>query len=352
MDFYKTTAAFGATACLLMASTALGDAIKSETFESDEGGWVGGTNRVTATYTAPSVAGLPISASLTNPNHVLEVVGSATNEVAAAAGDALVDMMVKVSKPDTALDGLDAGNSPKFAVAVDTDGKFKYWNWNGTTGAWVALSATEYNDDDWVRLTMKFYYSLGKCVVALDGNTCSVGGETALNLIDTSATALASIEVKGSTALDEVLVTQDTMVAAFSGHSAKIPAAGGGDSIVTKEWLTAFNKTWPDSASADLVSQYTLGLDPNGTATTMPLSFEQDADDDKATLSFPGFGAFGGTGTYVLKSSTDKTNWTGNTVVTPSGTGVNTAQISLNSLTAGTAVYYRIEASATAPSNN
>lgn len=343
MDFYKTTAAFGATACLLMASTALGDAIKSETFELNEGGWVGGTNRVTATYSAPSVAGLPISASIGDGNHVLEIVGSATNTISGAtAGDALVDMMVKVSVPDSALDGLDAEGA-RFAVAVDTvanatTGQFKYYN----GAAWVPVSTdtslSVYADGAWVRLTMKFYYDLGKCVVALNGDTCGT-----FDLLerqnDESPKTLASIEVKGATALDEVLVTKETMVAAFSGSDTI------GNSIVTKKWLTAFNKTWPETASADLISQYTLGLDPNGTATTMPLSFEQNGDNDKVTLSFPGFGAFGGDGAYYLDSSPDNSNWTsGTTALTVSGTGVNTATVNFQSFNQGQAVYYRVRA--------
>lgn len=344
MTFYKTTAAFGVTACLLMASTAFGAALESQTFSSDEGNWVGDTNRVVdTTVVGVAPAGLPISASVGEGNKVLEISGSASNVYTSAQSDTLVDMMVKVSIPDEALSGLDATGA-KFAVAVDktnvsevVKGVFKYWDAtaNSNAGGWVALSATPYAADEWVRVTMKFYYSTGKCVVALNGNPC---GECPLIA---NATTLASIEVKGSTALDEVLVTQDTMVAAFSGHSAKIPAAGGGDSIVTKEWLTAFNKTWPDSASADLVSQYTLGLDPNGTATTMPLSFEQDTLPGKATFSFPGFGAYGGTGTYVLQTSSDNSAWSGSTVVAAGANGVTTTQVDLPT-TAGAAVYYRI----------
>ena len=43
MDFCKTTAALGATACLLMASSAFATALKSETFEgtNDTGAWTG-----------------------------------------------------------------------------------------------------------------------------------------------------------------------------------------------------------------------------------------------------------------------------------------------------------------------
>lgn len=350
MTFYKTTAALGATACLLMASTAFGDPIASDTFESNAGTWDGDKSLVgSVTVGVPSPAGLPITSNPSNPNvsTVLEISGSASNVYNSAQSDTLVDMMVKVSVPDSELTTLEEAASAKFAVAVDTNmvgdvvkGQFKYYTGSG----WASLSDTNYSEGDWVRVTMKFYYSTGKCVVALDGNTC---GE--YNLLN-SPNNLASIEVKGSTALDEVLVTQDTMVAKFDSDSAKPEGA----EYATKKWLTANNVTWPtdSTAAATLDAQYKFGLDPKGTATTLPLSFEQDADDDKATLSFPGFGAFGGTGTYVLKSSTDKTTWTGSTVVTPSGTGVNTAQINLSDLTAGTAKYYRIEASATAPSNN
>lgn len=350
MTFYKTTAALGATACLLMASTAFGAVLESRTFEdgaSDTGAaWTGDVSTVADTVTVPTPAGLPISASA--GTKVLSVSGSATNQFTGAANnDTLVDMMVKVSIPDEALSGLDATGA-KFAVAVDkttvnevVKGVFKYWDAtaNSNEGAWTPLSTDTYADEAWVRVTMKFYYSTGKCVVALNGNPC---GE--YNLIG-AANTLASIEVKGSTAIDEVFVSQDTMVARFDQPNVKATGA----TYATEKWLTDNNVTWPtdSTAATTLDTQYKLGLDPKTAATTLPLSFEQDALNNKATLSFPGMGAFGGTGSYVLQTSSDNSAWSGSTVVAAGANGVTTTTVSLPS-TAGQAVYYRILAQAPA----
>ena len=351
MNFYKTTAAFGATACLLMASSAFGAVLESRTFEdgaSDTGAaWTGDVSPVADTVTVPNPAGLPISASA--GAKVLSVSGSATNEFSSAEDkDTLVDMMVKVSIPDDALDVLDATGA-KFAVAVDkttvnevVKGVFKYWDAtaNSNAGGWVALSATPYAADEWVRVTMKFYYSAGKCVVALNGNPC---GE--YNLIG-AANTLASIEVKGSTAIDEVFVSQDTMVANFAQPNVKAPGA----TYATEKWLTDNNVTWPtdSSAATTLDTQYKLGLDPNGTATTLPLSFEQDTNSGTATLAFPGLGAYGKTGSYVLQSKTGSGDW-GTVDATIGGAdGAKTATVQLSTLTAGQATYFRILAQAPA----
>lgn len=363
MTFYKTTAAFGATACLLMASGAFADATYNGTFdgETGPGTWTGGTIEAAA-VAAPTPAGLPISSAAVEGNKVYSIAGSATNTYTGMANAPFADMMVKVSIPDEALAALaitEGGEAygAKFAVAVDTTtvnnetkGIFKYFS--GATlenpSGWTELSSDTYAADAWVRVTMKFDYTNKKCTVALNGNTCGT-----YDLLDNNASALASIEVKGSTAIDEVVVAQGSLPA-FAGNEAIAIGAAA-----TKKWLTANDVTWPASDDTDAIAkldaQYKFGLAPDTSstaATTLPLSFEQDASPTTAKLSFPGFGAYGGTGTYVLKSSTDKTTWTGSTVVTPSGTGVNTAQINLSELTAGTAKYYRIEASDTAPSNN
>ena len=345
MNFYKTTAAFGDTACLLMASSALGTDVERQTFEGDLTGspWLASGNdaeQVTleSAIAAPTPAGFPTAESTSTK--ALSIAGSATREYN-ASGDTMVDMMVKVSIPDEALTALDTASggeaeNAKFAVAVDTDGKFKYFTGsNGTP--WNALSSTVYTEGAWVRITMKFdYTSTDKtCTVALDGNTCGTFPLIA------SASALASIEVKGSTAIDEVVVAQGT-TPAFADTTAKAEGA----TYATKKWLTANDVTWPadSSAAARLDTQYKLGLDPKTAATTLPLAFEQDDSGNTATLSFPGFGAWGGTGAYYLDASPDNSTWTeGATALTVSGTGVNTATVALPSI-AGQAIYYRVRA--------
>lgn len=337
MDFYKTTAAFGATACLLMASSAFAADIRSETFEGndDVGAWTGSVAQEADTYTAPTPAGLPISATV--GSKVLSVAGNATNTVSAANGDTLVDMMVKVSVPDAALAGLgEEAADAKFAIAVDTvanetTGQFKYYDGS----AWQALSTATYADGTWVRLTMKFYYSAGKCVVALDGNTC---GE--FNLLG-AAVNLASIEVKGSTSLDEVLVTQDKMVAAFADETA---VQGG----IQKSWLTAYNIPWgnagsnaPDYTTSGLTiaQKYAYGLDP-ADGSKFTLDFVQNADSSTAVFTFPGAGAYGGTGSYELQGSADQSTWSAVSAAEGTASGLNTFTFALPE----SLKYYRVVA--------
>lgn len=346
MTFYKTTAAFGATACLLLASGAFADATYDGTFDGDTGAgtWTGGTIEE-AEVAAPTPAGLPISSATVTGNKVYSIAGSANSGTLNVSGAPFADMMVKVSIPDT-LESLDTGTGgdaegAKFAIAVApvtdnnvvTGGQFKYWNGS----AWANVSDTTYADGAWVRVTMKFDYTNKKCTVALNGNTC---GTYDLLDLDNNASALASIEVKGSTAIDEVKVASGTLPA-FADDTAKVDGA----TYATKKWLTANDVTWPadSTAAATLDAQYKFGLDPKGTATTLPLSFEQDADSTKATLSFPGFGAYGGTGTYVLQSKTGSADWADTADTITSASGVNTASVTLPS-TVGTAVYYRIKA--------
>lgn len=353
MTFYKTTAAFGATACLLMASGAFAD--YDGTFDGDTGPgtWTGGTIEEAA-VAAPTPAGLPISSATVTGNKVYSIAGSANSGTLNVSGAPFADMMVKVSIPDT-LESLDTGTGgdaegAKFAIAVApvtdnnvvTGGQFKYWNGS----AWANVSDTTYADGAWVRVTMKFDYGAGKCTVALDGNTCGT-----FALLDNNTEALASIEVKGSTAIDEVVVAQGSLPA-FADQTAVV--ADG--CLATKAWLTKNDVTWPDSLTSDqkniLSSQYVFGVSPDVSATTaatLPLSFEQDADSTTATLSFPGFGAYGGTGTYVLQSSTtgaaDSFSDVAPAATITSGAAGSKTTVSLPS-TPGQAVYYRIKAQA------
>ena len=350
MNFYKTTAAFGVTACLLMATSAYGATSlpASDTFESTQGGWLGDVSLTESqTVTVPDPAGLPITtASGAISTTVLTVSGSATNSYENASSNPFVDMMVKVSVPDEALSDLATGaggdaEGAKFAVAVDavankTTGQFKYWNGS----QWTPLSTEEFEAGAWVRVTMKFDYGTAKtCTVALNGNTCDT-----YPLIDNTASTLASVQIKGDTAIDEVVVAQGSgSVPAFADNSAKPDGR-----VATKKWLTENDIPW-SSASAILDSQYALGVAADATATTaatLPLSFVQDTTTGKATLSFPGLGAYGGAGTYVLQSKTTG-GWSGDTVVAAGASGVTTTQVDLPS----TLTYYRIVPTAPASGN-
>ena len=356
MDFHKTATAFGATACLLMGVTAFAAVLENNNFESTAGTWDGDKSLSQGvTVGVPSPAGLPITTTPENPNvsQVLDISGSASNVYNnAEAKDTLIDMMVKVSIPDEALSALDAAGA-KFAVAVDrttvndaVKGVFKYWDptANSSEGGWVQLSETTYDADAWVRVTMKFYYSAGKCVVALNGDPCN-GEYSLLN----SPTTLASIEVKGSTSIDEVFVTQDTMVANFADSTEK-----QGDTV-TKAWLTANNVPWStdltattgDGSGYSLTQKYKFGLEP-ADGKKFELSFKQD-DSQYVTLSFPGFGAYGGTGSYVLQTKSGNDWITAPTTVNCgfqadlSGAD-NIFSVALPT-TPGTAVQYRVFAS-------
>ena len=306
MNFYKTTAAFGVTACLLMATSAYGATSlpASDTFESTQGGWLGDVSLTESqTVTVPDPAGLPITtASGAISTTVLTVSGSATNSYENASSNPFVDMMVKVSVPE--------------------------------------LSTEEFEAGAWVRVTMKFDYGTAKtCTVALNGNTCDT-----YPLIDNTASTLASVQIKGDTAIDEVVVAQGSgSVPAFADNSAKPDGR-----VATKKWLTENDIPW-SSASAILDSQYALGVAADATATTaatLPLSFVQDTTTGKATLSFPGLGAYGGAGTYVLQSKTTG-GWSGDTVVAAGASGVTTTQVDLPS----TLTYYRIVPTAPASGN-
>ena len=342
MKSMKAAFLLGASACTLMASSVFATAIESVGFE-DAGAagyaqWTANTDAsvVDDTVTAPVPAGFPTAAATSSK--VLSIMGTAERTYDAANGDTLVDMMVKVSKPDEALAALDTDSlaTTKFALAVDSDGKFKYFS--GT--AWVAVASTAYENDTWVRVTMKFDYTNGKCTVQLDGDTAGT-----YSLVQ-SAAKLGSIEVKGYTAIDEVVVTQDSLKAAFADATAVV-----GNSGVTKKWLTDHDVNWStdlnatvnDGSNLTLAEKFAFGLEP-ADGRKFALEFAQNTDASKALFTFPGFGAKGGAGRYVLQTSTDNATWSGSTVVAPSGTGVNSVEVDISGLTAGVAQYYRIVA--------
>lgn len=244
-------------------------------------GWGGyGTYSNTTAEARTLVAGVP----LTNATHDvhLAVDGWVTNTLDGTAGDAQLDMLVKVAKPDEELSGMSDGEA-KFAMAIDLDGTLKYW----TGSAWSALGATAYTEGQWIRVAVIYDQTGQRCKVSVDGNACvtETGYKTATtNLMGgawypviQATTKIASLKVVGTTALDDISVTHVANINYTPDYTdpvthepitiAETPAAGG-SVAVPLSWfdensITTNTTDATDGSGMKIADKYITGLDPN-----------------------------------------------------------------------------------------
>ena len=139
----------------------------------DLAGW-GGYGTYSNTVDQTLAAGTPIAGA--HSKH-LAVDGWVTNTLDGTAGDAQLDMLVKVARPDEELSGM-TDEEAKFAMAIDLDGTLKYW----TGEAWSALGATTYAEGQWIRVAVIYDNGSQLCKVSVDGNACNTAsGYTTTN---------------------------------------------------------------------------------------------------------------------------------------------------------------------------
>lgn len=219
-------------------------------------------------------AGTPIVG--THDKH-LSVDGWVTNTLEGTAGDAQLDMLVKVARPDEELSGM-SDNEAKFAMAIDLDGTLKYW----TGTAWSALGATTYAEGQWIRVAVIYDNGSQLCKVSVDGNACNTAsGYTTTNKtatggawypLITTATKISSLKVVGTTALDDVKV-------AYNSNSSYVPEykdASGNDIVVAQTGGVNVPMSWfdqnsiatnvtttTDGSGMTIAEKYITGLDPN-----------------------------------------------------------------------------------------
>ena len=346
-----------AAGCALFAASAMGADKVSENFESPAtagaavttlANWTGSGTITASNYTAAVTSiGRPIGAG----SNVLVVEGRVTRSSVGTTSQkpATVDMMVQIVVPDDAL-AFPSGtvtDDIQIAVGVDTDATLKIYCKNKSgTADWYALGTTAYTVGSWHRVSFTFDYGKKLCQVRVDGdpiltangyfsnNTAAYSGQAGswYTLAKSSASALSSVEVIGSTAIDDLLVKEDDSVNAVlpaladaSGTTGGVPNTWIEEQGITRAQATA--GTALDESGMTLAGKYAAGYDvADGKkfgVKTMTLS------GTTATVTFDPANVKTGY-TYVLSTSTDKTTWSDATELTAAQAAAGTVSITLD----------------------
>ena len=346
-----------AAGCALFAASAMGADKVSENFESPAtagaavttlANWTGSGTITASNYTAAVTSiGRPIGAG----SNVLVVEGRVTRSSVGTTSQkpATVDMMVQIVVPDDAL-AFPSGtvtDDIQIAVGVDTDRTLKIYckNKSGTAG-WYALGTTAYTVGSWHRVSFTFDYGKKLCQVRVDGDpiltangyfsndTTAYSGKDGswYTLAKSSALALSSVEVIGSTAIDDLLVKEDDSVNAVlptladaSGTTGDVPNTWIEEQGITRAQATEGAAL--DSSGMTLAGKYAAGYDvADGKkfgVKTMTL------EGTTATVTFDPANVKTGY-TYVLSTSTDKTTWSDATTLTAAQAAAGTVSVTLD----------------------
>ena len=241
----------------------------------------------------------------------LAIEGSVTNASLFTSGTSQVDMMVKVVYPDEAL-ALPSGETDvQIAVGVNTNGVLNVYcapKAGEGTAAFVPVSAA-LTAGDWKRISFNFDYTSKFCEVLIDGLPC-VSAYGALSpaeadreiagawykLAKNDVSALSSMKVVGTTAIDCVYTGTGATPLPFDGTVADAPAPGGTGANVPRNWLAAQgladpSANAPDSTGMTVAQKYIAGLDVNdGIKFELKDMQPSSSDADEMVFSFPGVG--------------------------------------------------------------
>ena len=335
-----------AAGCALCAASAMGAVsnVVSNDFESVEAdsqislqeGWTGYGTVTNGNPGYANTVGYPTALGHTK---VLAVEGRVTcsNTTMTASKPTTVDMMVQIATPDDALafpSGTDTGDI-QIAVGVDTDATLKIWCKNkSNAAAWYSLGSTAYDVGSWHRVSFTFDYANALCQVRVDGEPMMTANgylTTDTTNLDTadgswyklaaSSIKLVSVQVIGSTSIDDLLVKQDAAATTVDSVLPVLADAGGTQTIngeaVPNSWIeaqgiTRDTTTAPDGSGMGVGAKYAAGYDVSDGKTfgvkTMSMS------GTSATVTFDAANVKTGY-TYVLSTSTDNSTWSDATTI-------------------------------------
>lgn len=355
-----------AAGCALFAASAMGADKVSANFESPAapasvtdlttGSWTGSGTITASNYTAAVTSiGRPIGAG----SQVLVVEGRVTcgSIGTTLQKPATVDMMVQIVVPDDAL-AFPSGtvtDDIQIAVGVDTDATLKIYckNKSGTAG-WYALGTTAYTVGSWHRVSFTFDYASQLCQVRVDGDpiltangyfsndTAAYSGKDGswYTLAKSSASALSSVEVIGSTAIDDLLVKDgdsvNSVLPTLADADPSTPA-GAKNKWIEEQGIPRTQTAALDDSGMTVDQKYRTGLSvADGKVFAIT---DMTMSGNMATLTVPTATAASG---YVnkIQYSTDKETWT-DADVTASGT----VSVNVNPGNAGTppaVIYVRL----------
>ena len=290
----------------------------------------------------------------------LSVQGKVTCAVTADAAPTLVDLMIQIAKPDEALSGApDGADGAQFALGVDVDGALKaYTTGKGSTAGWVDLGVTG-TEGSWKRVTLNFDYTAKLCQVIVDGvPALTASGYTTADkrdpatgittgswygLLNTSA-KLVSVEVIGSTAIDEMVVK----TGADAEPAWPAPAAEG-DATVPQNWFAKQGiapakdaATAPDGSGMTIAAKYQTGVSATSGEKyeIKAMAMSGAAGAVKATLTVPAMTPPLGH-KNVVKFGATPTTMTQTQDIAP---GASAVEIPVSKVAEGvTVLYYAIE---------
>ena len=324
-----------AAGCALFAASAMGENKVSENFENPVTAgaavttlehWTGSGIVTASNYTAAVTSiGRPIGAG----SNVLVVEGCVKRSSVGTTSQkpATVDMMVQIVVPDDALafpSGTDT-NGIQIAVGVDTDRTLKIYckNKSGTAG-WYALGSTAYTVDSWHRVSFTFDYGKKLCQVRVDGDpiltangyfsndTTAYSGKDGswYTLAKSDSSALASVEVIGSTAIDDLLVKDgDSVNAVLPVLADADPStpAGAKNKWLEEQGIPRGQVNALDDSGMTVDLKYRTGLSvADGKVFSIT---DMTMSGSKVTLTVPVAKAATGYANKI-QYSTDKTTWT------------------------------------------
>ena len=295
-----------AAGCALFAASAMGEAsnVVSNDFESVaadsqislQEGWTGYGTVTNGIPGYGNSVGYPTAGAHTK---VLAVEGRVTcsNTTMTASKPTTVDMMVQVALPDDGL-AFPSGTPTEdiqIAVGVDTNavankGELKIYCKNkSNTAGWYSLGTAALLDKDtWHRVSFTFDYVNALCQVRLDGepmmtangylttDTTNLPGENgSWYKLASSSTKLVSVQVIGSTSIDDLLVKQDAAAGAtvYDVLPVLADATSGANQSITIDGV-AVPKTWieqqgitrsttdaPDGSGMSVGAKYAAGYE-------------------------------------------------------------------------------------------
>ena len=336
-----------AAGCALFAVSA--SALNStNSFESGVNEWTGNGSQFPTNYTyiGDSSVGRPIPISEAHAN-VLLVEGKSSRDAVTTANSATVDMMVQIALPDEELTAFPSSVQDQadiqIAVGVTTNanpdkGTLKVYCLpkSGAAG-WFALDGALYDKDSWHRVSFTFDYSQATrlCQIRVDGEPImSTNGyltTDTTNLPDTpgswyklaktSSTSLASIQVIGCTAIDDVLVKDGSSVSdvlpvlADASGTQTINSQSVPNSWIEQQGITRDTTTAPDGSGMGVGEKYAAGYDVADGKTFGVKSMSMSGT--TATVTFNAANVKSGY-TYVLSTSTDNSTWSDATTISSS----------------------------------
>lgn len=352
-----------AAGCALFAASAMGAV--SDSFESQAAGdpvttidgWDGYGTVTATTYSGvgDGTVGRPIVQSSQNPANVLAVEGRVTRTATTTANNAAtVDMMVQIALPDDDLAFPSGTTTTDIQIAVgvdkvagsDTIGALKVWCTPRAGGnpAWHDLGVT-YAKDTWHRVSFTFDYANQLCQIRVDGdpvgtaNGVLAAGSTLdgawYRLAAANKTALASVQVIGSTSIDDVLVSEAATVA---GALPVLQDASGTTAGVPNTWIQEQGITRvqaeglaPDASGMTVAGKYAAGYDV-GDGKKFGVKAMTLADVNgtpTATVTFDAASVKSGY-SYVLSTSDDNSTWSDATTITAAEAAAGSKSIAID----------------------